>query len=39
MVVVAPKGITHQIINDGEGELKALFIFSPAGPEKDFVIK
>lgn len=39
MVVVAPKGIIHQILNDGEDELKALFIFSPAGPEKDFILE
>jgi len=39
MVVVAPKGITHQIINNSEEELKALFIFSPAGPEKDFILE
>jgi len=39
MVVVAPKGITHQIINDSQGDLKALFIFSPAGPEEEFIRK
>ncbi len=39
MVVVAPQGIAHKIINDGKEDLRALFIFSPAGPELDFVIK
>lgn len=36
-VVVAPAGVEHQIINDGDQELKALFIFSPAGPEKQYL--
>lgn len=34
-VVVAPKGIEHQILNDGDEPLKALFLFSPAGPEEE----
>ncbi len=38
-VVVAPKGVEHQIINDGEETLKALFIFSPAGPETQYLLK
>jgi len=36
MVGVAPAGVPHQIINDGSDELKALFIFTPAGPEEEF---
>lgn len=36
-VVVAPAGVEHQIINDGEQDLKALFIFSPAGPELQYM--
>jgi len=36
MVVVAPAKIEHQIINDGEEPLKALFLFSPAGPEENY---
>lgn len=36
MVVVAPAQIEHQIINDGEEPLKALFLFSPAGPEENY---
>ncbi len=36
MVVVAPPRIAHQIINDGEEPLKALFLFSPAGPEENY---
>jgi putative monooxygenase len=35
-VVVAPAGVEHQIINDGEEELKAIFIFSPSGPELQY---
>jgi mannose-6-phosphate isomerase-like protein (cupin superfamily) len=33
-VIVAPRGVEHQILNDGEEPLKALFFFSPAGPEE-----
>ena len=39
MVVVAPVGIEHQIANDGNELLKAIFIFTPAGPEEEFVIE
>lgn len=38
MVVVAPAGVQHQIINNGREELKALFIFTPAGPEEKFLV-
>jgi len=38
MVVVAPSGVNHQIVNDGTEPLKALFIFSPAGPEEKFIV-
>jgi len=38
MVVVVPFGVQHQIINDGNEELEALFIFTPAGPEEDFIV-
>ena len=38
MVVVAPEGVPHQIVNDGGEELKALFIFTPAGPEEEFLV-
>ncbi len=38
MVVVAPASVPHQIINDGDEDLKALFIFSPAGPEQQYVV-
>ena len=34
MVVVAPAGVEHQIFNIGNQTLKALFIFTPAGPEQ-----
>jgi mannose-6-phosphate isomerase-like protein (cupin superfamily) len=36
MVVVAPAKLEHQIINDGNEPLKALFLFSPAGPEENY---
>ena len=39
MVVVAPKGIKHQIFNNSQDVLKALFIFTPAGPEEPHILK
>jgi len=36
-VVVAPTGVEHQIFNDGDEPLKALFLFSPAGPEETYL--
>ena len=39
MVVVAPAGVEHQIYNDSEDNLKALFLFSPAGPEEEVLPK
>lgn len=39
MVVVAPAGVEHQIINDSERELKAIFMFTPAGPEENYLPK
>ena len=36
-VVVAPPGVPHQLINDGDDELKAIWMFSPAGPEVDYL--
>ncbi len=38
MIVVAPIGMQHQIINSGSEPLKALFMFSPAGPEEAFIV-
>lgn len=38
MVVVAPAGEKHQIINTGNEPLKTLFLFTPAGPEEPFII-
>jgi mannose-6-phosphate isomerase-like protein (cupin superfamily) len=38
-LVVAPAGVKHQIINDGNEPLRALFIFSPSGPEKAYLPK
>jgi mannose-6-phosphate isomerase-like protein (cupin superfamily) len=39
MIAVAPAGVEHQIINTGSKPLKALFIFSPAGPEEEFIVE
>ena len=36
-IVVAPAGVEHQIMNPGTDPLKALFIFSPAGPEGQYI--
>ncbi len=38
MVVVAQAGVEHQIMNTGDEPLKALFIFTPAGPEEEFLV-
>lgn len=35
-VVVAPPGEEHQILNTGKEPLKALFLFTPAGPEEEY---
>jgi len=37
MVITAPENIPHQILNDGKEVLKAIFIFTPAGPEEEFI--
>ena len=36
-VVVAPPGVSHQLVNDGDEDLKAIWIFTPAGPEADYL--
>jgi mannose-6-phosphate isomerase-like protein (cupin superfamily) len=36
-VVVAPPGLAHQLINDGEDDLKAIWLFTPAGPEVNYL--
>lgn len=36
-VVVAPPGVVHQLINDGEEDLKAIWLFTPAGPEVNYL--
>ena len=36
-VVVAPQGVEHQIFSSGDEPLKALFIFTPAGPELQYM--
>jgi len=36
-VAVAPMGVEHQIFSSAEEPLKALFIFTPAGPEAQYL--
>jgi len=36
-VVVAPPEVEHQLINDGEEDLRAIWIFTPAGPEVNYL--
>ena len=36
-VVVAPEGVAHQIFSSADEPLKALFIFTPAGPELQYL--
>jgi quercetin dioxygenase-like cupin family protein len=36
-IIVAPAGIEHQILNRGDDTAKALFLFSPAGPEEPHI--
>jgi len=36
-IVVAPPGVEHQLINDGPEDIKAIWIFSPAGPEMQYL--
>ncbi|MBN1671957.1 MAG: cupin domain-containing protein [Kiritimatiellae bacterium] len=37
MLVVAPPGETHFIVNDGNETLKMLWIFTPPGPEAEHI--
>ena len=32
-IVVAPAGVEHQLFNTGTEDLKAIWLFTPAGPE------
>ena len=36
-IVVAPPGVEHQLINDGTEDLKAIWLFTPAGPEMNYM--
>jgi mannose-6-phosphate isomerase-like protein (cupin superfamily) len=36
-IVVAPAGVEHQLFTDGEEDLKAIWLFSPAGPETQYL--
>jgi mannose-6-phosphate isomerase-like protein (cupin superfamily) len=36
-VIVAPPGTNHQLINEGEDSLKAIWLFVPAGPEVTYL--
>jgi len=39
MVVYGPANVPHQLINTGQDPLKAIFIFSPPGPEEPLIAK
>jgi len=36
-IAVAPPGVEHQLINDGTEDLKAIWLFTPAGPEMNYM--
>ncbi len=36
-VIVAPPGVQHHIINTGNEELKVVWMFTPPGPETQFI--
>lgn len=36
-IVVAPAGVEHQLSNDGDTDLKAIWLFTPAGPELQYL--
>jgi len=36
-IVVAPPGVEHQLTNDGTEDLKAIWLFTPAGPEMNYM--
>ena len=36
-IVVSPPGVKHQLTNDGPEELKAIWLFTPAGPETSYL--
>jgi mannose-6-phosphate isomerase-like protein (cupin superfamily) len=36
-IVVSPPGVEHQVINDGLETLKAIWLFTPAGPEVSYL--
>lgn len=38
-VVASPPKTPHQLINPGPGMLKAVFIFTPSGPEKALIVE
>ncbi len=38
-VVVSPPKMPHSLINPGPGPLKAVFIFTPSGPEKALIVE
>lgn len=36
-IIVAPVGVEHQILNRNDETARALFLFSPAGPEVPYI--
>lgn len=39
VAIYIPPGEKHQLINTGDETLKVLWIFSPPGPESEFIVK
>ena len=39
MLIYVSPSKEHQLINNGDETLKVLWVFSPAGPEKEFIVK
>lgn len=37
ILIYIPQTVKHQLINNGDETLKVLWIFSPAGPEEEFI--
>ncbi len=37
-VVVSPPRLVHQIVNTGDKELRVLWVFTPAGPETQWLV-
>lgn len=38
-VVVSPPRLVHQIVNTGDKEMRVLWVFTPAGPETQWLVR